>query len=238
MCSLGVAMLAQNEESHMPATIAQFYNIADEIVVVDGGSSDQTTVWAERMGAKVLHRPFRNDFSDQKNFAISQLKTDWVYLHDPDERLEPTLLEILPHLITDEGQKVLGALDVIAPAQDVYDCFGFARKNFIDGVQTNIYPDYQYRLFRPYCRYSGKVHEMITNFKLRTEVDYTRPKAVTPKNKAEGASSTIDTERGQVETGVNLYDPTQISRFNILHFKSSKLQEKQDLLYKKIQEGV
>ena len=93
--TLGLAMITQDESIHIPATIAQFYHVVDDIVVVDGGSKDDTVEWCERMGARVVHRPFDYDFSAQKNFAIEQLNTDWVYLHDPDERLEPPLLEIL-----------------------------------------------------------------------------------------------------------------------------------------------
>ncbi len=232
--TVGLAMIAQNEQIHIPATIAQFYHYADDLVVVDGGSTDKTVEWAERMGARVIHRPFANDFSDQKNFAISQLDTDWVYLHDPDERLEPPLLEILTSLITTEGQAFLMRADILPGSEKPLDCFGFARKNFIDGVQTEVYPDYQYRLFKHYCRYEGKVHEQITGFKNRTEVDYRRPAAARPNIKKELGLETTDTERGQVESGVDIYNCLQVSRFNILHYKSSPKQKQQDDQYAQI----
>lgn len=236
--SIGLAMIMQDEEIHIPASIAQFYHTVDDIVVVDGGSTDKSVEWAERMGARVLHRPFKDDFADQKNFAISALSTDWVYLHDPDERLEPTLLEILPMLTTAEGQKFLMRADVIPQNELFFDCFGISRKNFIDGVQTAVYPDYQYRLFLKYCRFEGAVHEKIVNFENRTELDYKRPHEVRPDEKKEGSSETIETERGLIETGVKLFDPTNLSRFNILHYKSSNKQEEQDILYRKIRGEV
>ena len=121
---IGLAMIMQTERTHIPATLAQFYHVVDDIVVVDGGSEDDSIDWAERMGARVVKRPFDNDFAAQKNFAIENLETDWVYLHDPDERLEPTLLEILPMLTTIEGQSFLMKADIIPPSEEFFDCFG------------------------------------------------------------------------------------------------------------------
>lgn len=207
MPSIGLAMIMQNEEIHIPATISQFYNVVDDIVVVDGGSTDGSVQWAERMGARVLHRPFDHDFSAQKNFAIENLNTDWVYLHDPDERLEPTVLEIMPLLTADQGQVSLMHAGVIPRKETAFDCFGIARRNYIDGDMTKVYPDYQYRLFRNYCRFEGAVHEVIVGFNDRTELDYTRNK--------------VDKQ----------------SRFNILHYKSSERQNEQNAHYDKIRRG-
>ena len=199
---LGLAMITLNEELHIPATIPQFYRLVDDIVVIDGGSKDDTVLWCERLGARVIHHPFENDFSAQKNRAIEALDTEWIYLHDPDERLEPTLLEILPLLINiPDGQTALMAAGILPEKDSFFDCFGIPRKNYIDGIQTEIYPDYQYRLFRNYCRFEKPVHESIVNFKDRTEIDFARD---TLKN---------------------------ISRFNILHYKSSEKQKTQNSLY-------
>lgn len=199
---LGLAMITLNEELHIPATISQFFNVVDDIVVVDGGSTDDTVEWCERLGARVIHHPFENDFSAQKNRAIEALDTEWVYLHDPDERLEPTLIEILPFLIdVPDGQGALMQAGILPKKNSAFDCFGIARRNFIDGIQTEVYPDYQYRLFRNYCRFEGKVHEGIVNFEDRTEIDF-------------------DWE--------TLEKP---ARFNILHYKSSEKQAMQNKLY-------
>ncbi len=205
--TLGFAMIMQDDSIHIPIAIAQFYHVVDDIVVVDGGSSDDSIQWAEKMGARVLHRPFDNDFSTQKNFAIESLETDWVYLHDTDERLEPALLEILPMLISAEGQEVLMQKDIIPLNEENFDCFGIPRKNYIDGVRTSIYPDYQYRLFRRHCRFEGLVYETIANFDNRTELDYRR---------------------------VDSQDFDQCPRFNILHYKSGVQQKSQDQLYRMI----
>lgn len=207
MPSIGLAMIMQNEENHIPTVIASFYNWVDDIVVVDGGSRDGSVKWAEKMGARVFHRPFNNDFSAQKNFAMEKLQTDWVYLHDPDERLEPAVFEIFEKLTVRKDQKILIDLDILPNSPEEFDCFGIARRNFIDGEQIKIYPDYQYRLFRNGCRFEGSVHEIITGYENRTEIDFHRNSMKKP------------------------------SRFNILHYKNSLHQNQQNFLYDQIRRG-
>lgn len=209
--TLGLAINCQDEASHIPATIAQFYHIVHDIVVVDGGSKDDTIEWAKRMGARVFERPWKHNYADQKNFACQQLDTDWIYVHDPDERLEPTLLEVIPKLLSMEGQQFLAKALVLPTSQEFHDCFGLPRRNFIEGRQTDHYPDYQYRLFQKHCTYSEdlqfRIHQEIVGFAKRTEVDYLRPTLENP------------------------------ARFNILHYKTAALQAEHDILFPKIMRG-
>ena len=203
--TIGLAMIMQNEEVHIPISIAQFYSAVSDIVVVDGGSKDASVMWAERMGARVFRRPFDNHFSDQKNFAIEQLDTDWVYVHDPDERLEPTLVDVFPFLVSVEGQRFLAEAGFLPESEDPFDCIGIPRKNLTDGVKVLPYPDYQYRLFARYCRFEGAVHEKVVNFTNRGELN---------------CSSTESDQE------------SPIGQFNILHFKSSARQRAKEELYK------
>jgi len=215
--TLGVAINCQNEEQHMPATIAQFYHVADEIVVIDGGSTDDSVFWAKKMGARVFHQPWVNNHAFQKNLGASKLNTDWIYIHDPDERLDPSLLEIMPLLLTPQGQQELMKLNLLAihGAEDFYDCFGIARKNYLDGVQTDIYPDYQYRLWRNNCYYSrapkDRVHVEILGFIKRTEIDTLNP----------GPKKTLESP----------------ARFNIHHYKTAEMQKIHDVTFDKVEAG-
>ena len=214
--TLGLAMICQNEEIHIAPSIAQFFTEVDDIVVVDGGSRDGSAMWAERMGARVFHRPFDNDFSAQKNYALDQLDTDWIYLHDPDERLEPQLVQALPKLITLEGQREFIEQGVLPPSETLFDCFGIARNTFIDGILTDNYPDYQYRLFINYCKFKGRVFEQIANYRNRVELDYKRT--------------------GEPGDQQDIRDA--IARFNILQYKSGSKVEEQSILYAKLKDQM
>ncbi len=192
--SLGVCFTALNEVALIPAAIAQFYPYVDDIaVVVDDRTTDKTAEWCERMGARFITRPFNNSWVRAKNASIEMLDTDWIYVADCDELLEPPLLTILPLLTSELGQIHLINAGIIAPCENLYDCYGIPRRNFIDGEFQLEYPDYQYRLFANHVSYDPngpQVHQEVTNFTQRTEVDYQRDSLEKP------------------------------SRFNMLHFKS------------------
>ncbi len=87
---LTVCIVAQNEQENLPRVLGSVQGIADEIVVVDGGSQDRTQEVARQYGAKVIERPFTNH-ADQKNFAASLASHDWIFLLDADEELSDEL---------------------------------------------------------------------------------------------------------------------------------------------------
>ena len=78
-----------NEEQNIEAAIRSV-SFADEILVIDSYSSDNTVSAAERMGAKVIQREF-DDFSSQKNYAIEQARHEWILAVDADERVSKEL---------------------------------------------------------------------------------------------------------------------------------------------------
>ncbi|MBL4662796.1 MAG: glycosyltransferase family 2 protein [Flavobacteriaceae bacterium] len=123
---------------------------ADEIIIVDSYSSDATTSLASQHDkVKVVERKFDN-FSEQKNFAISQATNDWVVFFDPDEEVTKDMAdEILKTLITPK-----------AIAYFVKREFYFMGKRIkYSGFQT----DWVIRIFnKNHCRYNGNlVHETL-----------------------------------------------------------------------------
>ncbi len=87
--TIGVAVIAQNEADRIGRLIRSVA-FADEVVVVDSGSTDQTPALSTRMGARVLHRPWKG-YAAQKQFAMESLKSDWILNLDADETVPGAL---------------------------------------------------------------------------------------------------------------------------------------------------
>ena len=86
---LSVLIIARNEARYIGRAIASV-QFADEIIVIDGGSSDQTREIAVEMGAKVVERDWTG-FRDQRNFSLEQASHEWVFSLDADEAATPEL---------------------------------------------------------------------------------------------------------------------------------------------------
>src|ERR1700677_4513452 len=99
--TLSVAIITLNEAENLPRTLASV-QFADEIVLVDSGSTDGTREIAARSGAKVFTEAWKG-FARQKNSAIDKCTSTWVLSLDADEELTPELqAEIRGMLETDE----------------------------------------------------------------------------------------------------------------------------------------
>lgn len=88
--TLSVVVITRNEAANIGACIASI-SFADEIVVLDSGSTDDTAAIARSLGARVVHTPDWPGFGPQKNRALAQATCDWVLSLDADERVTPEL---------------------------------------------------------------------------------------------------------------------------------------------------
>lgn len=93
--TLSFCLIVQNEENHLAACLKSIEALANEIIVIDTGSHDQSVNIAKSCGAKVFHSPWQDDFSIARNAAISQARGDWIFFIDADERLLPESQDIL-----------------------------------------------------------------------------------------------------------------------------------------------
>jgi len=135
-CPLSILIPARNEAANLRACLASA-RFADEIVVVDSGSADDTRAIAAELGAAVVDFPWNGKLPKKKNWALANVpwKHEWVFILDADERITPELAA--------ELQRV-----VAAPAADGY--YVNRRFWFLDGWlrHCGYYPSWNLRLFR------------------------------------------------------------------------------------------
>jgi glycosyltransferase involved in cell wall biosynthesis len=147
---LSVTVITKNEAADIAAALASVA-WADEIVVVDSHSSDQTAAIARQFTSRVVVRDW-NGYVDQKNHAAAIASHDWILSLDADERVTPELArEIQRRLATDPADAA----------------FRIPRVTWHLGRwvrTTDWYPDYQLRLYdRRAAEWTGRyVHEAVT----------------------------------------------------------------------------
>lgn len=146
---LALVSIMLNEEAYIERWIAGIdRTVFDDVVVVDGGSRDQTVALLNKAGIRVIERKFPDDFADQRNFAVSQALGDWIFELDADEVISAPLLREVKALTADA-------------TRDGVFSIGIPRLNFVDGVlvmSPGAYGlDFQYRLHHR-GMHVGRVH--------------------------------------------------------------------------------
>src|SRR5262249_16906619 len=96
--TITAAIITLNEQRHLPALLARL-DWVSEIVVVDGGSSDDTLAIARRHGCRVIEHPF-DTFAQQRNRAADLARCDWILSIDADERPTPAIIREIQWRIT------------------------------------------------------------------------------------------------------------------------------------------
>lgn len=132
---LSVVISTWNEADNLPVAVKSVSGLADEIVVVDTGSTDDTVKVAEKLGCKVYHHKFTGIVEPVRNFSIGKARGDWILLLDADEEIPEKLASAIRKAISGGG----------------VDYYRIPRKNIIFGkwiTSSHWWPDYVYRLFK------------------------------------------------------------------------------------------
>ena len=152
MTFISACVIVRNEAENLPRWLSSARKYADEIIVVDTGSTDNSKEIAIKAGAGVFDFKWINDFSAAKNFALEQASGQWIAFLDADEYFDEA-----------SRRKVRSLLKRLDSRQDVQ---GLTCPLYnIDADEGNriLSIVVQLRLFRniPYLRYEGNVHENI-----------------------------------------------------------------------------
>lgn len=148
---VSVVVLTRNEERHLPGCLDTLA-WADEVLVLDSGSTDRTLEIARAAGVRVEERPFTH-FGDQRQAALEMARGVWVFFVDADERVPPELAAEVQEVVQSNRPEV---------------GWWVPRRNFFWGKEvrhTGWFPDYQLRLLKKgYARYDRTelVHEVAT----------------------------------------------------------------------------
>ncbi len=152
---LSVVISAYNNQNVIEDCLKSVAKLADEIIVIDNESQDETPKIAKKYTAKVfshINNPLI--LNQAKNFGFTKATGDWVLSLDPDERVSPKLAAEIKPAIQEDSLKHISA-------------YQFPRKNIIFGqwIKHGLwYPDTQIRLFR---RGKGKFAEKHNHEKLQ-----------------------------------------------------------------------
>ncbi len=147
--SISLCMIVKNEEQLLGNCLKSVKDIADEMIVVDTGSEDQTVAIAESYQAKVIHSSWQNDFALARNKGVEEAKGDWILFLDADEELDQQSIEDL--------KKWSAYEDAEAYFLKVHNHMG------PKGGEASINPTI--RMFRNKVgyRFTGKIHEQIAD---------------------------------------------------------------------------
>jgi len=145
---ISAVIITFNEENRLEPALKSLSGVADEIVVVDRYSDDDTVKLAKRYTDRIFQRKWTN-FADQKNFANGKARFPWILSLDADERLSPELRKEILSLKDEEP-----ACSAFSMPRLVYYLGRWIR-------HSGWYPDRKIRLFRKdRARWEGEyVHE-------------------------------------------------------------------------------
>jgi glycosyltransferase involved in cell wall biosynthesis len=145
---ISVTIITRNEEE-MIEDCLKSSSWADEILLLDTGSTDKTIEIAKNYGAKiVLAQKKGRDFAVWHNQAKKEASGEWLFKLDADERITPELKKEIQKAIKEKG----------------FNAYAVPRQNILLGKAMRFggwYPDYQLRLFRKekLLKWEGKLHE-------------------------------------------------------------------------------
>ncbi len=147
---LSVLICAKNEAHNLKDCVSSV-SFADEVVIIDDFSEDNSVDVAEKLGCRVIQRAMNGDWSSQRNFGIEQCSEKWILVLDADERVSTELQSSI--------------LEILSNVSDNPETYQVRRENrFLHNKATHgvLRSDWVTRLFmKSTAHYEGLVHERL-----------------------------------------------------------------------------
>ena len=146
---ISAVYIAKNEEENIAHSLESIKDAADELILVDTGSTDKTVEIFQSYGGAVYFLPWDDDFSAPRNLALSKATGDWIIILDADESFTP-----------DTRQNIR---DVLASCTSDINGLLIHMTNFDRDTQKVLDDFYTRRIIRniPGVNYKGRIHERL-----------------------------------------------------------------------------
>jgi glycosyltransferase involved in cell wall biosynthesis len=108
MPTLSVCMIVKNEEKHLKNALSSIKDLADEIIIVDTGSSDNTKEIASTFTQKIYDYTWNDNFAEARNFSLQHATSDWILILDADETLSKVDNQRIVSLIKEAPREISG----------------------------------------------------------------------------------------------------------------------------------
>lgn len=147
---ISACLITKNEQQNIARCMESFKEYVDEIIVIDTGSADDTVKTARRLGARVYHYKWDNNFSNARNYAIKKANGEWIVFLDADE-----------HFFGGTGKNIPEVLKVVHPVREI-DCLYCKCIDVDDNGQPGA-TNHRIRIFRndKKLKYKGRIHESL-----------------------------------------------------------------------------
>ncbi len=147
--SLSVCMIVKNEAKNIGRCLESIVDIANEIIVVDTGSIDNTKEIAKKYGATLYDFKWIDDFSKARNYSINKATGDWILILDGDDEFEKQDADKLLDIINNSNQGDIFIFNTICYLGDA------PGNEKIMNVNIRLFKN------KPQFRYQGRIHEGI-----------------------------------------------------------------------------
>ncbi|MFB5764073.1 glycosyltransferase [Paenibacillus medicaginis] len=148
--SISLCMIVKNEEPCLAQCLSSARSIVDEMIVVDTGSTDRSAAIASDYGAKVIHRPWDDSFSNARNRGLEEATCEWILWLDADEALDRNEAFKLKELLTRDSIREQQIEGIELLFHNYLDD-GYMERSYLLRLVRN----------RPAYRFEGRVHEQI-----------------------------------------------------------------------------